>query len=1213
MHAKTTNKIVSLFLSLIFLFSQTGIAQAAAELNLAAYLSPPSYSSADKLRLPSLRYFSYDNLTNNLKIVLDKGDLTQMSQAEVQDSAQQAMAYFLIGVTLPDECFWVNLRPDSPENMIDDYLVQTDVGKIMLEADVELKKDTARFTSPQTPEGKLYWDKLYQKAGEIFGSENITIPTLTRPWIVPGEVIVRESADSAYIYKAGLKVMLEQDRLKNSSVYNFSDPRMKTLNEYSSQLIRELIIPKLTKEVNTGRKYASLRQAYYSLILARWFKTRFYGKGGTYASAINKKNLNGLTSKDAWSKLAYFNAYQKSFKQGEYNLQVPVATLAGQSIRSYFSGGVSLVNADLSFPQGTMTVNSSPIIGLSSPNDFFGKFSDDPSFVSFRGSNADPAMLIPELQNSSPIRLEKVDPEEAKSFGKEMNEIFEIDQSIAGVAKNLKATREYENAAEYIQQEAAIKKLLETERYKIRVVLSSDYGSPVSVMIPDDLTVKKEIYEKYIAKIYAEGQALRNGRSQHLYVEAYNASGRRLPKEEKAISEAIDAYFKTLGFRLYGKANAGNPVIVERKPDKFTPEATVGLDNWLESAYHDKLVTKREGAVTLGIDIGGQGMKARIRRNGKDVTEEVLAGMPDTEEARSSDKSLLYRYSYLGRSDSGLLFKERLVEYAGELKDAVENKYGKGIIGGVFINMPGAPDYKEGRMGSIGGLSANFNEDYMAQGISEVNRFIPELIGLFDNAVVGFGNDMTGWAYSLLAAAKSALTKEDAERLKNTLIVFDGTGIGTLLIKNGSEVTGANECGHLIANVNAQEKDSRAPDSPFGSFEDMGGSVRGILAMARELGLTEKLVALGLEEKNITPKHIGLAATGINPVTNEPWSLMSNGGIEIQGIAQQVWDRIEQVEAAQIILLYRLTGETNVVFGGGTAAGKTGELRVAHLRRYIEQYSRMLGITDKIEVILADGEINAADGAALKAEQLYNRYAQASSTSSPLSVEELDRIMKQELTLRGYDLKNNNGQILISRQYLERAPEASLHPVGQDTSAFDVLRRGDGEKITFFIDYKPEAITVRAWDEELRKPLDLFDINIKAGTVVSVFSSKPTSSPMKAEDATKGGIDFRSIPLTIQPIGNFGSIVLQAPQAAVLENINPDAEMKQLARMVQSGMLPSGQRVKELIYACYYKNELSQMQGGLVSCLTDICRLQEEQGVFAEPELKESLVLLEFI
>ena len=96
----------------------------------------------------------------------------------------------------------------------------------------------ADFTSPQNPEGKNYWDDLYKKAEELFGRSDMTIPTLTRPWIVPGEILIRQTKENAYIYKATLKVMLEQDYLKGVPEYKFDDPRLKTLNEYSSQLIR---------------------------------------------------------------------------------------------------------------------------------------------------------------------------------------------------------------------------------------------------------------------------------------------------------------------------------------------------------------------------------------------------------------------------------------------------------------------------------------------------------------------------------------------------------------------------------------------------------------------------------------------------------------------------------------------------------------------------------------------------------------------------------------------------------------------------------------------------------------------------------------------------------------------------------------------------------------------------------------------------------------
>lgn len=163
--------------------------------------------------------------------------------------------------------------------------------------------------------------------------------------------------------------MLEQDYLKNSAAYNFKDNRLKELNEYSSQLIREIIIPKLTKEVNSSKRYASLRQVYYSLIMAQWFKARFSSLRATASSSlqategseaissrINSGDLTNLTSKDPWSKTTYFQPYQQSFKDGEYNIQEPVHSIYGQAIRSYFSGGISGIAPALIPEVGSLAV-----------------------------------------------------------------------------------------------------------------------------------------------------------------------------------------------------------------------------------------------------------------------------------------------------------------------------------------------------------------------------------------------------------------------------------------------------------------------------------------------------------------------------------------------------------------------------------------------------------------------------------------------------------------------------------------------------------------------------------------------------------------------------------------------------------------------------------------------------------------------------------------
>src|SRR3989338_9327464 len=190
-------KILSLVLSFGLLFQQIGFAQVATELNITNHLARMASSfTVDKFRPLHLRYFSYDALSDNFKVLLDKGDLEKglipkgtIPEDKLKEEAKTLLSYFLVGVTLPDSMFWVNLRPapletkgrqdkdlvsltgtDSEDQIIDPHLEKTDVGKIMLEADLQLKKDTAAMTSPATPEGKEYWDRLYKKAAEIYGA-----------------------------------------------------------------------------------------------------------------------------------------------------------------------------------------------------------------------------------------------------------------------------------------------------------------------------------------------------------------------------------------------------------------------------------------------------------------------------------------------------------------------------------------------------------------------------------------------------------------------------------------------------------------------------------------------------------------------------------------------------------------------------------------------------------------------------------------------------------------------------------------------------------------------------------------------------------------------------------------------------------------------------------------------------------------------------------
>lgn len=359
-------KIIAFSISFCLIFEQSGFAQVAPGMHVPGYMArlvPPEIFHPVQLRA-----ISFDPAAEKLSLFLDPGD-TKPSRALDTSPAAELYKYFQIGLRLPNDLFWVNLRPDSPRDIIDPHLEKTDVGKILLAADLQLKKDLALFTSPDRPEGKRYWDKLYAKAESLFGQTDMEIPTFTRPWIVPGEIIIRESKDGAYIYKAGLRVMLEQDYLKDSPFFSITDPKQKGMNAYSSELLRAEILPKLTREVNSAKRYAALRQVYYSLVLAQWFKQKAQGQANPFSQAIDTKDLSGLTALAPWDKNTYYNAYKKSFSEGEYKKEEQVSTASGLVIRAYFSGGVQMDGGKSHTISGRSNnrLKTQGIIGLTPP------------------------------------------------------------------------------------------------------------------------------------------------------------------------------------------------------------------------------------------------------------------------------------------------------------------------------------------------------------------------------------------------------------------------------------------------------------------------------------------------------------------------------------------------------------------------------------------------------------------------------------------------------------------------------------------------------------------------------------------------------------------------------------------------------------------------------------------------------------------------------
>jgi hypothetical protein len=70
-------------------------------------------------------------------------------------------------------------------------------------------------------------------------------------------------------------------------------------------------------------------------------------------------------------------------------------------------------------------------------------------------------------------------------------------------------------------------------------------------------------------------------------------------------------------------------------------------------------------------------------------------------------------------------------------------------------------------------------------------------------------------------------------------------------------------------------------------------------------------------------------------------------------------------------------------------------------------------------------------------------------------------------------------------------------------------------------------------------------------------------------------------------------------------------EGKQIQRMVDSGIIPSSDRIKDYLDECCQNGGAAVDMDKVLSCIADILRLEEEQLRPTEEALRQILVLLE--
>jgi len=322
--------------------------------------------------------------------LIHKGD-GNLTEGQKSQEYTKLIKYFLASLTVPDKDQWVNLSPYEKGRIIEGNFGKTEMGRDLLEQDYLLKQITSSLMYPEKGLGKAFWDKVYAQAWMQYHTTNIPVNTFNKVWIVPDEAVVYESGNTAYIIKSHLKVMLEEDYLSlshhvipaSSAVIPASSaviPASSTVipakagiqnknnvHALASQIIRQIILPQLEREVNEGKNFSQLRQIVSGMILATWYKKALKGSllGKIYADKAKIQGINVLPDSStvmpvssnvipAYSNVipakagiqymdvnVIYQQYLAAFKKGVYNyIKEDADKYTQQTIpRKYFAGG----------------------------------------------------------------------------------------------------------------------------------------------------------------------------------------------------------------------------------------------------------------------------------------------------------------------------------------------------------------------------------------------------------------------------------------------------------------------------------------------------------------------------------------------------------------------------------------------------------------------------------------------------------------------------------------------------------------------------------------------------------------------------------------------------------------------------------------------------------------------------------------------------------
>ncbi len=288
------------------------------------------------------------------------------------NSTSLGLTAFLTGLAVPSDKLWVNLAPDEPDRIIDEQLSESEVGRIMLEADLQMKKDFAEYGNPCESElAKSYRNILDKKQEELikksmnkFPEEiedviNVKFHRVNRHWIIPDRIYAYINETKIYLINATLMINSETERsyfkIHNQDPAKLSKGCLDELNrsaieysEFEKELEDSMIKPYVIEDVNHGEKYEDLREVYVALALAQWYKSNITARTDILQANLESSDSTVLKTIRSWSPADIWSRYVDSYKNKEYNCwrKMTVETVSGprEKFRGIADGGVDFDN-----------------------------------------------------------------------------------------------------------------------------------------------------------------------------------------------------------------------------------------------------------------------------------------------------------------------------------------------------------------------------------------------------------------------------------------------------------------------------------------------------------------------------------------------------------------------------------------------------------------------------------------------------------------------------------------------------------------------------------------------------------------------------------------------------------------------------------------------------------------------------------------------------